>query len=272
MPVDQEAVSVAVVDTVPAYRAGVTAAFTGAGFHCPGATDALDRVLSSQGRRALLITIRSGEQWALLDLHGHNCPTLVVVALLTDRSPAGHREAFRAGACSAVPFDAPVEQILAVLRAALDQHVLLPVERPSPRRRQSQRRRRLGHRPGSRLAPAAHHRHHHRQARRRRRLLRTLAVPPAARPLRTDAGQQPHRSHRQGLTAGPDRPSPALRSALSPLTVQAVPTRDGRSQHAARAGSSARAARCWAVPCRSIAEGRVTREYVQELMPRPSRP
>lgn len=128
MPVDQEAVSVAVLDPVPAYRAGVTAALTGAGFHCPEATDALDRVLSSQGRRALLITIRSGEQWALLDLHGHNCPTLVVVALLTDRSPAGYREAFRAGACSVVPFDAPVEQILAVLRAALDQHVLLPVE------------------------------------------------------------------------------------------------------------------------------------------------
>ena len=53
---------------------------------------------------------------------------LPVVALLVDASLAGYRDAFRAGACGAVPFDAPVETIVAVLRAALDQHVLLPVE------------------------------------------------------------------------------------------------------------------------------------------------
>jgi DNA-binding NarL/FixJ family response regulator len=122
---EPECVPVAVVDPVPAYCEGVIAALTRAGFDCAH-EDRLDETLSHEGRKALLVTIRSDEQWQLINRHGHSCPTLVVVALLLDTSPAGYRDAFRAGACSAVAFDAPVGAITAVLSAALDQHALLP--------------------------------------------------------------------------------------------------------------------------------------------------
>lgn len=124
---DLAEVPIAVVDPVPAYCVGLLAALRAAGFECAH-VDAVDQTVSSPGRKALLVTIRSDEQWQLIDQHGHSCPTLVVVALLVDASPAGYRDAFRAGACSAVPFDAPVETIITVLRAALDEHVLLPVD------------------------------------------------------------------------------------------------------------------------------------------------
>lgn len=124
---DLATVPIAVVDRVPAYSAGLLAALRAAGFECAH-VDGLDETVSSPGRKALLVTMRSDEQWQLIGRHGHSCPTLVVVALLVDTSPAHYRDAFRAGACSAVPFDAPVQTIITVLRAALDEHVLLPVD------------------------------------------------------------------------------------------------------------------------------------------------
>ena len=120
-------VPISVVDPVPAYRAGLLAVLAGEGFHCAH-PDAVEATVAQPGRKALLITIRSDSEWETVNRYGHRCPTTVVIALLVDASPAGYRDAFRAGACSAVPFDAPVETIVAVLRAALDQHALLPVE------------------------------------------------------------------------------------------------------------------------------------------------
>jgi DNA-binding NarL/FixJ family response regulator len=124
---DVGAIPVAVVDPVPAYCVGLLATLHRFGFE-PAHVDDVEQTLSAPGRKALLVTIRSDEQWELINKHGHSCPTLVVVALLTDASPAGYRDAFRAGACSAAPFDAPVDTIIAVLRAALDEHVLLPID------------------------------------------------------------------------------------------------------------------------------------------------
>lgn len=125
--IDLSAVSIAVIDPVPAFCVGLLVALNRAGFASAHAGE-VERTVSSPGRKALLVTTRSDDQWELINKYGHSYPTLVVVALLADASPGGYRDAFRAGACSAVPFDAPVETIIAVLRAALDQHVLLPID------------------------------------------------------------------------------------------------------------------------------------------------
>jgi DNA-binding NarL/FixJ family response regulator len=120
-------IPISVVDPVPVYRAGLLAVLSGEGF-AHAQANGVEETVAEPGRKALLITIRSDSEWETVNRHRHNCPSLVVVALLIDASPAGYRDAFRAGACSAVAFDAPVDTIVAVLRAALDQHVLLPIE------------------------------------------------------------------------------------------------------------------------------------------------
>jgi DNA-binding NarL/FixJ family response regulator len=126
-PVRDVRLPIAVVDPVPAYCAGLVAVLAAEGFACAH-VDKVDETVAHPGRTALLITVRSDEQWRTINEHGHRCPTTCVIALLVDASPSGYRDAFRAGACSAVPFDAPVETIVAVLRAALDHHALLPVD------------------------------------------------------------------------------------------------------------------------------------------------
>jgi DNA-binding NarL/FixJ family response regulator len=71
------------------------------------------------GRRVLLWTVRSPEDWkGFRALKGLN-PELVLVALLVDLTPDAYAEALRSGAVAAVAWEAAPEDIVKVVAAAL---------------------------------------------------------------------------------------------------------------------------------------------------------
>jgi DNA-binding NarL/FixJ family response regulator len=118
---------VAVVDPTPAYRRGVATTLTEAGFHVDEPHDVVAWGCAG-GTRAVMLTVRDGGDWELLEQLGGHCPQLVVVAVLTDATPDSYRDAINAGACSAVAWDADLDHLREVLDAALNKHALLPTD------------------------------------------------------------------------------------------------------------------------------------------------
>lgn len=119
-------VPVGVVDRIPAYRLGLVAALRDEGFDAEVVLDAAGWGQLS-GRRALLLSVSLPEDSiALASLKAAN-EDIVLVALLREAGPRSYEEALRAGASGAVSWEAPPETVIKVLRAALDEHCLLPV-------------------------------------------------------------------------------------------------------------------------------------------------
>jgi DNA-binding NarL/FixJ family response regulator len=115
---------VRVHDTVPAYQAGLVSALRAVGYDA-GPTGNPRSWAAQTGRRALLITIRTEGDWALLAGLPAANPDLVLLALLTEPTPATYQEAFRRGATAAVAWDASLATVLDVLAAAVNGRILL---------------------------------------------------------------------------------------------------------------------------------------------------
>jgi len=114
--------SVAIVERLPAYRRGLAAAFAEVGF----VVEELSTFDESAGDAdAVVFTIDSEAAWAgLAELVAN--PRVVVIALLEDATVSGFRRALRLGLPGTVSRDAPTEQIVAVVCAALAGTTLLP--------------------------------------------------------------------------------------------------------------------------------------------------
>jgi DNA-binding NarL/FixJ family response regulator len=114
--------TVAIVERLPAYRRGLAAAFAEVGFAVEELATYDESVADAD---VVVFTIDSKEAWdalaALLEV-----PELAIVALLEDATVTGYRRALRLGLAGTVSREAPTEQIVAVVSAALTGTTLLP--------------------------------------------------------------------------------------------------------------------------------------------------
>lgn len=117
---------VAVVDSAPAYRRGLSVALERAGFAPVEEPDDPAAWAGVGGCRALLLTVRSARDWEPVRCLTESNPELVLVALLVDPTADRHAEALRIGARGATAWDATPEAIVEVLAAAVRGYALLP--------------------------------------------------------------------------------------------------------------------------------------------------
>ncbi len=115
----------AVADPVPAYRRGLMAVLSEAGF-APVEPDDLEAWLDQHGRRGVAITVGhdDGPRVAKLRALG---PGQVIVALLSDASVDSYIDALSAGATAAAAWDDPTEVIVKVVANAFEHYCLLPL-------------------------------------------------------------------------------------------------------------------------------------------------
>lgn len=124
---DHSGVRVVVRDRAPAYRRGLEAALSDAGYLLDHPLD-LERWAEASGTRALVLTCSSWDEAreaARLRTRGID---VVAVALLSERAPVGYREVLKTGVDSAVPRSAALDRIVEVVGAALDRRTVLPTE------------------------------------------------------------------------------------------------------------------------------------------------
>jgi DNA-binding NarL/FixJ family response regulator len=120
-------VPVVILDTAAAFRRGLAACLTESGF-TPEEPEDLAAWASGGGRRGILVTVRPPHGWQPLSSLESLDPTVIVVALLVEATPDAYAQALRFGADGVVPWDAQPEAIVAVVQAALQGMLLLPVE------------------------------------------------------------------------------------------------------------------------------------------------
>jgi len=113
---------VAVVERLPAYRRGLAAALAENGFAVEEHAAVQEPIESVD---AVAFTVDSEESWAAL-IPLLAAPGPAVVALLDDADVASYRRALRLGVAGAVGRDAPTEDIVAAIRAALAGTTFLP--------------------------------------------------------------------------------------------------------------------------------------------------
>jgi DNA-binding NarL/FixJ family response regulator len=116
---------IAVCDRASSYRRGLGAALETAGYAVDDIDDIRVEAVVS-GAEAVLFTVRSTSDWQVLRELLKVNPGIKAIALLVDATPDRHAEALRCGAHGAVAWEAPPEQIVAVVTAALDGFALLP--------------------------------------------------------------------------------------------------------------------------------------------------
>lgn len=114
--------TVAIVERLPAYRRGLAAAFAEVGF---AVTELAACDESASDADVVVFTIDSEAAWAGLEAL-LEVPELAIVALLDDATVTGYRRALRLGLAGTVSREAPTEQIVAVVSAALTGTTLLP--------------------------------------------------------------------------------------------------------------------------------------------------
>ena len=117
---------VAVADSAPAYRRGLSLALERAGFAPVEEPDDLVAWAGGGGCRALLLTVRSASDWEPARCLAASNPELVLVVLLVDPTSDRHAEALRTGARGVTAWDATPEAIVEVLAAAVRGYALLP--------------------------------------------------------------------------------------------------------------------------------------------------
>lgn len=90
--------------------------------------DDLAKWAAGPGPRAVVLSADTAEELdTVIDLRDANWD-LVVITLTSDDSEATYRKALRAGATAAAPADAPIEQIVEVVREALAGYSVLPAD------------------------------------------------------------------------------------------------------------------------------------------------
>jgi len=115
--------TVAVVDGLPAFRRGLAAGLAEHGFD----VEELDHAPETGEEHAVVaLTVGSGDDWSLLGGLRALPSAPAVTALLAEPHVAGYRRALRLGATGVVARDAAIEEIVAVIEAALVGSTLLP--------------------------------------------------------------------------------------------------------------------------------------------------
>ena len=108
---------------MPAYRRGLHAALTDAGFVCDEPED-LEAWAGQAACPAILLTLRGEDDLDRLARLSAICPT---VALLQSNGPVAYLQAFQHGACGVLPWDSCLDVIVNGVRAALEGLCLLPL-------------------------------------------------------------------------------------------------------------------------------------------------
>jgi two-component system, NarL family, response regulator DesR len=116
---------VAVIDPAASYRLGLTSVLSKAGFVPFEDADDLPTWLAVPGCKAVLVTVRSANDWEPVRRMS-GADGAVVVALLVDPTPDRHAEALRAGATAAIAWDSSPDGIVEVVTAAVRGYTLLP--------------------------------------------------------------------------------------------------------------------------------------------------
>ena len=117
---------VAVADSAPSYRRGLSLALERGGFAPVEEPDDPVAWAGVGGCRALLLTVRSASDWEPARCLAESNPELVLIVLLVDPTSDRHAEALRAGARGVTAWDATPEAIVDVLAAAVRGYTLLP--------------------------------------------------------------------------------------------------------------------------------------------------
>ena len=120
-----EQVRIAVCDPASSYRLGLGSALAAVGFIIEDVGDLRAQPVLTEVD-ALLLTVRSAADWQVLrEVAGANS-ALKLIALLVDATPDRHAEALRCGADGVVAWDGSPEEIIPVVRAALESRTVLP--------------------------------------------------------------------------------------------------------------------------------------------------
>jgi DNA-binding NarL/FixJ family response regulator len=118
---------VAVVDPLPLFRHGVIAAITAAGYGAEETDDAVSWAAVPE-RRIVVLTVQALADWVTLDAVCRGAAGNSVIAVLDRPEPAAYVRALNTGAVAAIPRDAPLDTLRAVLDAAADGKSLIPTD------------------------------------------------------------------------------------------------------------------------------------------------
>jgi len=117
---------VVVIVDVPAYRDGLVATFTDAGFSIE-TPEKIDGWAGQPGRRAIVMSVDGPDDCETMARLHLQRGDLVILALLPDSTLEPYRDALRFGASAAVAWDASIETILQAFRSALDRQCMIPL-------------------------------------------------------------------------------------------------------------------------------------------------
>jgi DNA-binding NarL/FixJ family response regulator len=115
---------IAVVDRIPTFRAGLAAVLEQGGFEVAEPAPP-DFRMSYARLDAAVVTVHTSDMRTIRALLA-DFPELIVVAVLVSPEVTDFRGALRAGAHSGVHWDSKPDDIIAVVRAAIDGQTLLP--------------------------------------------------------------------------------------------------------------------------------------------------
>lgn len=118
-------VPVAIIDVVPSYRLGLSAAFGEAGFKTEEPLD-LEEWTRLPGPRVLLVTVAVLDDCDVITRFAGGGDDLAVVALLRHPTAEMYIRALQAGAAGAASWTSSPEFVIATVHAARDRQVLLP--------------------------------------------------------------------------------------------------------------------------------------------------
>lgn len=116
--------TVAVVDRIPTFRAGLAAVLEQGGFDV-AEPEPPDLRMSYDRVDAAVVTVHTADMHTIRELLA-DFPDLIVVAVLVSPATADFHGALRAGAHAGVLWDSKPDDIVAVLRAAIAGQTLLP--------------------------------------------------------------------------------------------------------------------------------------------------
>lgn len=116
---EPERFRIGVCDPASSYRLGLGSALTGGGYRVTDVEDAGRARAVLPELDALLLTVRSANDWQVLRELGGVNPAAKVIALLVDATIDRHAEALRCGADGVVAWDRSPEEILPIVGAAL---------------------------------------------------------------------------------------------------------------------------------------------------------
>jgi two-component system nitrate/nitrite response regulator NarL len=121
-PDQEHGCRIALMGSVPAFRRGLAAALAERG---ATVSEVVDDQPMPAGCAVVLVTVRALDELRLL---APAAGEAAVVAVLSDGSPASHREALCSGAAAAVAENESVEEIVEVVLAASEGRARLPFE------------------------------------------------------------------------------------------------------------------------------------------------